>query len=84
VPEQAQLGLAVCRERAVSVEVVLLDVEEQRGVGREQHGVLGLEARHLADDGHVLGELADERRQRRAHVARHRDGKLRGAPDRPQ
>jgi hypothetical protein len=84
VAEQPQLRVPVCLERAVPVEVVLGDVEEQRGVGRQRLGVLGLEARHLADDGGLGVDRAHQRGQRRAHVAGQRDGQARLPPDRAE
>ena len=53
-------------------------------VGRELDRVLELEARALADDGGVGVELADQRRQRRADVAGHRDRQLGRAVDRAE
>jgi hypothetical protein len=84
VSEQAQLRLAVCLQGPVPVEVVLLDVQEQSHIGRECLRVLGLKARHLADDGGLGVDLADQRGQRRAHVPRQRDRQARRAPDRPE
>ena len=84
VREHAQLRLAVGLEAAVTVEVVLGHVQQQRGVGGERLRVLGLEARHLADDRGRLVHLAHQRRERRSDVPGERHRQVRLAPDRSQ
>ena len=71
VAKQPQLGLAVGVERAVPVEVVLLEVQQQCGVGRQRLRVLGLEARDLATTVASRPDRSPSSGQRRAHVARH-------------
>ena len=62
----------------MAVEVVGGEVEEDRALGREDVGVLELEAGGLADDGRVGLDLAGQRGERRADVAGDRD-RLAGA-----
>ncbi len=50
------------------VEMILVEVEQQRGLGREVWGVLQLEARALADK-HVRDRSPDEGGQRSADVS---------------
>ena len=68
VGEYPQLRVAVGLEGAVAVDVVRLDVQQHRALGRERNGVLELEARRLAHDDRVLPDRSDERRQRRPDV----------------
>ena len=51
--EDLQLGGEVVLQRAVAVEVVGLDVEQYRALGREGQRVLELKRARLADDGGV-------------------------------
>ena len=60
--EDPQLRVAVALEGPVAVEVVLLEVEEQRGVRGERARVLQLEARDLAHHRGARVERAHERR----------------------
>jgi hypothetical protein len=70
VGEDAQLGLAVGLEGAVAVQVVLGDVEQDGGVGRERLRVLELERRRLADHHGTGRKRPGQRRERRADVPR--------------
>jgi hypothetical protein len=79
--EDAQLGRAVSLEGAVAVEMVGGEVEQHGALGRELDGVLELEGGDLADDGGGLRQPSDERAQRRADVAGHRDRPPRLAVD---
>ena len=60
VGEDLQLGLVVGGQRAVAVEVVAVEVEQDGGLGRERQRVLELEGRGLADDDGVGGRVARE------------------------
>ena len=77
VGEHLQLCGDVVVEAGVAVEVVGREVEDHRGLGREER-VLELERRHLAHDRRVGRQPADQRRQRGADVAcdRHRQRRL--------
>ena len=59
--EDLELGGAVGGERPVAVEVVLGEVEQHAGVGREALGVLELERGRLADDRRALRQPACRR-----------------------
>ena len=78
--EDLELGGLVGVERAVAVEVVLGEVEQDAGVGREAQRVLELERRRLQDHDRRLGQAgADQRGQRRPDVPDHHRGQIRGA-----
>ena len=81
VGEHAQLGLAVGGERAVPVEVVGGEVEQDGGLRGEGERVLELERRRLADHDRSGVERAGEAGQRRADVAGDRDREPRLAVD---
>ena len=68
--EDAELRVAVRLERAVAVEVVGLEVEQDGDVARERVHVLELEARELADDGGAGLDLQRDVRERRARRCR--------------
>jgi len=69
---EPRLRLAVALERAVAVEVVGRQVQQQCHVGVERARVLELEARQLGD--HPRVAPAHERAQRRADVPAHAGG----------
>ena len=78
--EDLELGGLVGVERAVAVEVVLGEVEQDAGVGSEAQRVLELERRRLQDHDRRLGQAgADQRGQRRPDVPDHDRGEIRGA-----
>ena len=78
--EHLELGGAIGVEGAVAVEVVLGEVEQHPGVGREALGVLELERRRLADDRRRLRQPAiGERGERRPDVAHDLRGQARRA-----
>ena len=60
--EGLELGVAVGLQRAVAVEVVGLEVQQDRRLGRERQRVLELEGGRLADDGRAVQVLAGQRR----------------------
>src|SRR4029077_919010 len=64
--------VAVRLERAVSVEVVGLEVQQHRNLAGELVNVLELEARQLADDERAGLDLAVEIRQRAPDISRGR------------
>ena len=68
VLEDPQLGGPIRLEVAVPVEMVRLQVEQYRDPGPEAVDVLELEARELADDPLVRGDVADELAERSADV----------------
>jgi hypothetical protein len=65
----------------VAVEVILGDVQQEGGVGRELARVLQLKARGLADHHRARRERAHERGDRGAHVSRHGHVQLGGPVD---
>ena len=71
--EDPELELRVVLERAVPVEVVGLEVEENGNARLQRVNVLQLERRELADDPRVRRRGADERRERAADVSGHLD-----------
>jgi hypothetical protein len=73
VLEDAQLGFAVGVVRAVTVEMIGLEVQQDRNAWAQPMDVLELEARQLAHNPGVPVECAVEARQRTADVARDRD-----------
>jgi hypothetical protein len=68
VLEDPELGVAVTLEGAVPVEMVRLEVEENRDPGTEFLDVLELEARELAHDPLIGLHLTDQLAQRGADV----------------
>jgi hypothetical protein len=72
----------VTLEGAVPVEMVRLEVQENRGLELELVHVLELEGRELAHDPRVLGSI--DRAQRAADVSRHDDLAAGGAEDRAE
>ena len=84
VGEDPELGGEVGLEIAVAVEVVRRQVEEDGALGREEAGVLELEARGLADDRRLRVAPPDQARQRRADVAGDRDRLAGRPPDVPE
>jgi hypothetical protein len=79
VLEDPQLRVAIALERAVPVEMVGLEVEEDRDAGSQLVDVFELEARQLADDPVVFAELPVQLRERAADVAGH--GRLEHRPE---
>ena len=75
--EDLELGRAVGVEGAVAVQVVLGEVEQDGGLGREGQRVLELERGRLGDDRRPGRERARQRGQRRADVAGHLHGQAR-------
>jgi hypothetical protein len=67
--------------RAVAVEMIGLEVEEDADHGIEGFDVLELKRRELTDDPRGGVDCADERRQRAAHVARDLDRAIGRAKD---
>ncbi len=84
--EDPQLGGEVVVHRAVPVEMVGLEVQQQRDVGRERHRVLELEGAGLADHGRVAvaPTVAGERADGEPDVAGDVDRPPRRAPDRAE
>ena len=68
--EELELRAPVGLEGAVAVEMVLGEVEQHPGLGREGLRVLELEGGGLADDGRRGVERPGQPRERGAHVAR--------------
>ena len=68
--EGLELGVAVGLQRAVAVEVVGLEVQQDRRLGRERQRVLELEGGRLADDDGAVQVLAGQRRVRRSRRCR--------------
>ena len=79
--EDPELELRVVLERAVPVEVVGLQVEENGNARLQRVDVLELERRELADDPRVRRRRADQGRERTAHVSGHFDISPGGAED---
>src|SRR5690242_2644783 len=82
--EQAQLGVAVGRERPVTVEMIRLEVEQDGDARPEPVHVFELKARQLADDPRVFFDRAVERRHRPADVAGDGDRAISRAEDRAE
>src|SRR5207302_7357683 len=82
VLEDAQLRVAIGVIRAVTIEVVRLQVQQDGDARPETVDVLELEARELAHDPRVARNRVVESRQRAADVADNLYGSLRGAEDR--
>ena len=79
--EDLQLRGEVVLERAVAVEVIGLDVEQDRPLGGELQRVLELKRARLADDDRRGREAAGQRAERRADVAGDRHRHVRRAVD---
>ena len=82
--EGLELGVAVGLQRAVAVEVVGLEVQQDRRLGRERQRVLELEGGRLADDGRAVQVLAGQRRVGGPDVADDPDRHARRAVDRAE
>jgi hypothetical protein len=72
--ERPELRRGVCVERAVTVDVVRLEVREHCDARSQGVDVLELERRQLADDPGTVVDGADEPAQRAPDVARNLDG----------
>ena len=82
--EDPQLRVRVLLERAVAVEMVRLDIEQDGDARLQRLDVLELKGGELADDPGVLRDRIHERRQRAADVPRDLDLAASGAKHRAQ
>ena len=82
--EHPELRVAVRLEGPVAVEVVGLEIEEDADARLQRMHVLELERGELADDPRVVGDRADERRQRATDVAGDLDRPPGGTEDRAE
>ena len=82
--QDAELGVAVRLERAVPVEVVRLEIQEDGHVARELVDVLELETGELTHDPRVRRQRPVEPRQRPADVAGDRHESTRGSKHRTE